>query len=128
MAPTSRAATVLIVDDEPAVRRLIVRLLAQCSPRCLVAQAGDVPRAKKLLISLRPDLAVLDLRMPNGNGLELCRLIQSHPWLSKTHVLVLTGYPSSRVRERTFAEGACEFLPKPFENHELTASLGRLLA
>ena len=128
MASTSRAATVLIADDEPAVRRLIVRLLDRCAPGCLVAQADDVPQAKDLLISLRPDLAVLDLRMPTGNGLELCRLIQSHPWLSKTRVLVLTGYPSSRVREKTFAEGACEFLPKPFENHELIASLGRLLA
>ena len=122
-----RAATALIVDDEPSIRKLIVRLLKKWHPSCLVAQANDVPQAKDKLLSLRPNLAVVDLRMPGGNGMELCRLIQSHPWLSKTRVLVMTGYGSSRVREKTFAEGACEFLPKPFDNHELIASIGRLL-
>lgn len=119
---------VLIVDDEPSVRKVIARVLRNSHPGCAVADAADIPEAKKKLADLRPRLVISDFRLPSGDGMELCRFIQGHPWFYRTRVLIITGYPSPEVREKVFAKGACEFLPKPFQPGELAESIGRLLA
>ena len=119
---------VLVVDDESAVRRLIVRLLGKIYPNCKVEEATDLPEAKQKLTDFQPRLAILDFHLPSGTGMELCRLIQGHPRLSKTRILMITGYPTDQVREQAFEQGTCEFLPKPFQLEELAGSIGRLLA
>lgn len=128
MPETISDHTVLIVDDESMVRKIITRVVKKNFPGYQVEEAADLPEAKRKIMDLQPKLVVLDLHMPSGNGMELCRLIQKHPWFSKTRVLILTGYPAPQVRERAFEQGACEFLPKPFEMEELAGSIGRLLA
>lgn len=119
---------VLIVDDEPQVRKLLARVLHESRPGCSVAEAADIPEAKRLLADLRPRLVISDVRLPSGSGMDLCRFIQGHPWFYKTRVLVITGYPSSQVRDEVFIDGASEFLPKPFRAKELADSIERLLA
>jgi DNA-binding response OmpR family regulator len=130
--PSERRAdqqeVVLIVDDEPKVREVLARLVQAGRPGCLVAEASDVPEAKKLLTDLRPDLVISDVRLPNGSGMDLCRFISGHPWLYKTRILVITGYPSVAVRDEVFVDGASEFMPKPFQAQELLSSVDRLLA
>lgn len=128
MPPAAHDRTVLIVDDEPVVRAVVSRVIKGNYPGWRLKEAKDLAAAKQVLANLQPRLVVLDLRMPDGNGMELCRLIQGHPWLSKTHILILTGYPSHRARQSAFALGACEFLSKPFLLAELSGSIGRLLA
>ncbi|MBI4386460.1 MAG: response regulator [Elusimicrobia bacterium] len=129
-APTSSAGleTVLVVDDQPSVRRVVARVLRDTRPECAVAEAADLPQAKRLLADLRPKLLITDIRLPSGSGLQLCRFIQGHPWFYKTRVLIITGYPSLQTRGNAFTQGACEFLPKPFQASELAHSIGRLLA
>lgn len=123
-----RGKTILVVDDEASVRKLITRLLGKIYPDWTVEEAADLPEAKQKLMDFRPRLAILDLRLPSGNGMDFCRLIQEHPWLSKTRILMITGYPTAQVRGKAFEQGAYEFLPKPFQAEELVGSVGRLLA
>lgn len=120
--------TVLVIDDERVVRKLIVRLLNKFHPGCRVVQAGDVPEAKKKLLDIVPQLAIVDLHLPHDSGMDICRLIRRHPWFSKTRILVITSYASAQNREKSFAQGAFEFLSKPFTSEELLGSVGRLLA
>lgn len=119
---------VLIVDDDPQVRKLLVRALLACRPDCSLAEAADIPEAKKILSDLRPRLLISDLCLPSGSGADLCRYIQGHPGFYRTRVLIITGYPSPEVRDEVFSKGASEFLSKPFQTHELVGSVGRLLA
>lgn len=119
---------VLIVDDEASVRKVIARVLRSSHPGCAVAEAADIPEAKKKLADLRPRLVISDLCLPSGNGMDLCRFIQGHPWFHKTRILIITGLPSQEVRDKVFAKGVCEFLPKPFQPGDLAESIGRLLS
>ena len=107
---------------------MIARVLRRTHPDCRMEEAADIPQARKMLLSLRPRLVISDLYLPRGNGLDLCRFIQGHPWFYKTRVLIITGYPSAELRERAFVQGACEFLPKPFRTEDMANSIGRLLA
>lgn len=122
------AEAALVVDDEPAVRQFVGRAIARAWSGLAVVEAAGLAEAKEKLEDLRPRVVVADLSLRDGSGLDLCRFIQGHPWCHKTHVLVITGHPSSWIRERAFSAGACEFLPKPFEIDELQGSIRRLLA
>jgi len=67
--------TVLVVDDEPTIREIVVKYLARDGFRTLEAADGD--RARELVQAERPDLVVLDVMLPGTDGLELCRWIRS---------------------------------------------------
>ncbi len=121
-------AAVLVVDDDPTLRRLICRVVRKYYPGCRAKQASDGLEAKKKLIDLCPQLVILDICMPNMGGMELCRSIQEHPWLTHTRILAITGYSTPGIHEKIFSRGASEFLLKPFDLSELIASIGRLLA
>lgn len=123
-----RGKTILVIDDEVSVRKLIIRLLGKIYPDWTVEEAADLPEAKQKIMDFRPRLAILDIHLPGGNGMDFCRLIQEHPWLSKTRILMITGYPAAKVRGKAFAQGAYEFLSKPFHVEELAGSIGRLLS
>jgi len=124
----TRAPTVLIVDDEPRIRTLIARVIQMSYPEYAVEQAGNGIEAAEKLLHSSPQLVVLDLRLPMLGGLELCRLIQRQKWLSETRILVITGYPTPGIYQEVFLHRATEFLPKPFDIKDLTASLRRLLS
>ena len=78
--------TVLVVDDEPIVRDVVVRYLEREGFRTLQADDGD--RARELLEHQSPDLVVLDVMLPGTDGLELCRWIRSR---SQLPVILLTA-------------------------------------
>ena len=120
--------TVLIVDDEPVVRRLISRIMHQYFPSFHVEQASNGVEANdKLLTDHPPRLMILDLQMPYLGGLELCRLMQMQPRRYKTRVLVMTGCPNPGLNQEIFQKGASEFLLKPFQIEDLRGSIDRLL-
>ena len=93
-------ATVLVVDDEPIVREVVVRYLEREGHTTLEADHGD--RARELLEQQTPDLVVLDVMLPGIDGLELCRWIRAR---SELPVILLTargrgGRPHRRARAR----------------------------
>jgi DNA-binding response OmpR family regulator len=115
-------ATVLVVDDEPIVREVVVRYLAREGHRTL--EAGDGNAARGLIERSRPDLVVLDLMLPGSDGLELCRWIRSH---SELPVIMLTARGEEADRIVGLELGADDYVTKPFSPRELAARVRSVL-
>src|SRR5262245_12106030 len=114
-----RSATILIVDDEPANVRLLERLLAQ-SGFTNTRSTTDAREATGLYAELRPDLVLLDLRMPHLDGYEVMRELQAlMPADSYEPILVLTADLAGDATQRALLAGAQDFLTKPFDHHEV---------
>ena len=116
-------ATVLICDDEPALRELIrVSLDGDYS----FAEADDGDESIDAARRLRPDVVILDVMMPRRNGLEVLSELRNDAELARTPVIVLTAQPSTR--EDALREGADIVLVKPFEPEAITAAVEEVLA
>jgi CheY-like chemotaxis protein len=99
---------VLLAEDHPAVAKAVCRLLAlDCE---VVGTVADGAAVLEVAQRLQPDVIVLDLTLPNVNGLEVCRQItQMNP---KTKVIVFTAMNDPGVRQRSFEVGASAFVYK----------------
>jgi len=105
---------ILIVDDDEAVVDFIRDLLKNRFDHELQV-AGDGFNAGRMVHDFEPDLVILDLMLPGINGFDVCKQIRKDPLLSKTKVLIVTGYDTQEVREKVKASGADDYLPKPLE-------------
>jgi two-component system response regulator MprA len=114
---------ILVVDDEPAVRDALDRALRLEGYR--VELAADGNEALDVLAAGAPDAVVLDLLMPNVDGLEVCRRLRAVG--DRTPVLVLTARDQVADRVRGLDAGADDYLVKPFALAELKARLRALL-
>jgi DNA-binding response OmpR family regulator len=115
-------ATVLVVDDEPIVREVVVRYLAREGHRTL--EAGDGDGARDAIESGAPDLVVLDVMLPGTDGLELCRWIRSS---SDLPVIMLTARGEEADRIVGLELGADDYVTKPFSPRELAARVRTVL-
>ncbi len=118
----SGVTTVLVVDDEPIVREVVVRYLRREGYRTL--EAGDGDAAKLLVDSERPDLVVLDLMLPGTDGLAVCRWIRSR---SDLPVIMLTARGEEADRIVGLELGADDYVTKPFSPRELAARVRTVL-
>lgn len=116
-------ARVLVVDDEPAVRRSVERSLRYEGYEVLAA--GDGPSALRVLRDQRPDLVVLDVTLPGFDGLAVCRRIRSAG--DRTAVLMLTARDTVAARVAGLDAGADDYLVKPFALEEMLARVRALL-
>jgi DNA-binding response OmpR family regulator len=119
-----RQSRILVVEDEPDIT-LVVRLCLNPG-RYAVACATTLAEARGLLSAgPLPDLVVLDLGLPDGDGLVLCREVKAvHPALP---VMVLTAYTHEEAREAASQAGADRFIEKPFDPDDLCATVDELL-
>jgi len=115
-------ATVLVVDDEPIVREVVVRYLEREGYATLEADHGD--RARELLERSSPDLVVLDVMLPGTDGLDLCRWIRSR---SELPVIMLTARGEEADRIVGLELGADDYVTKPFSPRELAARVRSVL-
>src|SRR6478736_1602837 len=116
-------ARVLVVDDEPAVRRALERALRL--DRYDVELAGDGEEALDMLAKSPPDAVILDIGMPRLDGLEVCRRMRQAG--DRTPVLMLTARDAIDDRVAGLDAGADDYLVKPFALRELLARLRALL-
>jgi len=114
--------TVLVVDDEPIVREVVVRYLEREGYRTL--EAGDGDSAREVIESAGADLVVLDLMLPGTDGLELCRWIRSK---SEMPVIMLTARGEEADRIVGLELGADDYMTKPFSPRELAARVRSVL-
>jgi two-component system response regulator RpaA len=114
--------TILICDDEPALRELV---RASLSDGYRFAEASDGLLAIELARELEPDIVILDLMLPRLGGLEVLAQLQTDEQLRDVPVLVITAW--NETREDVLAAGAAEFVEKPFDPDELRASIEKLL-
>jgi DNA-binding response OmpR family regulator len=115
-------ATVLVVDDEPIVREVVVRYLAREGHRTLEASDGNAARG--LIEGSEPDLVVLDVMLPGTDGLELCRWIRGR---SELPVIMLTARGEEADRIVGLELGADDYVTKPFSPRELAARVRSVL-
>jgi excisionase family DNA binding protein len=126
-AEAASVKRVLVVDDEPDQRRLLLRLLRKIDSTWLLDAAKDGYEAGIKIGMMRPDLVVLDLMMPRVDGLSLCRSIRSNPGTRSVRVLVITGDPDEETRERALEAGADRCVSKPIGLDRLRQEVSRLL-
>ncbi|MFH1566366.1 MAG: response regulator [Gemmatimonadota bacterium] len=117
---------ILVVDDDPAVVRLITRYLAQAGGYEL-AVAADGFEAGAQVYRFQPDLVLLDLMMPNVDGFSVCQRIKAGPETAHIQVLVMTGYASEANIKAARERGADDCLSKPFQIEQLKLHIDQLL-
>lgn len=123
-APDERQGTLLIVDDEPDIRRYLVDLL-QDEYHVLVARDGQ--EGLDMTRQFRPDLIILDLMLPEIDGLEACRRIKQDPELRRSRIVLLTARAEEPSKLAALRHGADDFLTKPFSSVEVRTRLRNLL-
>lgn len=113
---------VLIVDDEPLVRKGLAKMIEECPVSWSIAgEAQDGSEALALIGETSPDLVITDIRMPVMDGLELCKHI-SHG-NRPIDIVVLTAHKDFEFAQASLRYGASDFLLKPWSAEELTRSL-----
>jgi two-component system response regulator ResD len=114
--------SVLVVDDEPIVRDVVVRYLERAGFETVEADDGD--RARALLTESTPDLVLLDVMLPGTDGLELCRWIRGR---SAVPVILLTARGDEEDRIVGLDLGADDYVTKPFSPRELVSRVRAVL-
>lgn len=117
--------TILVIDDEKDFARLVVRALESEGYDVIVAADGKT--GLKIAREHRPDLVVLDLTMPDIDGLEVCKALRSEPRSARLPILVLSGRASAADRVLGLELGADDYLVKPFVSQELVARVKAIL-
>lgn len=115
-------AKILVVDDDPAIRNLIHRFLAKQGYE--MESAEDGKSALALFEDFNPDLVVLDVNLPDATGYSLCEEMQGR---TGVFVLMLTSRADEADKIRGFAQGADDYITKPFSLSELEVRVGAIL-
>ena len=105
--------TILIVDDDPLIRKLILTTLQDVAGFAL-EEAGDGVAAIETAAAIRPDIVFLDYDMPRLNGIETCRRLRSDPVTADATIIMLTAISDQPAQDRAVGAGADLFLTKPF--------------
>ena len=121
-----RAAKILVVDDDDAIRQILIEALTM-DRQYLVEEASNGIEASIKLGTYRPDLLILDIFMPEMDGLEVCRNICSEPELSNLKVIITTGHPDHPKIDEVVKLGFTNILSKPFDLLNLVKDVETIL-
>lgn len=117
---------VFLVDDHELVRRGITDLLNAHPDIEVVGEAGTAAQARSRIRATRPDVAVLDVRLPDGSGIDVCRDVRSE--LPETHCLILTGYDDDEATYAAVLAGAAGYVLKDVQGIRLVDAVRRVAA
>ena len=119
-------AKILLVEDNEINRDMLTRRLSRLDYTVIVARDGE--QREILANKAQPDLIVMDVGLPNMNGLQLTKILKANPETRHIPIIVLTAYTQVEDRERAFAAGCDEYAPKPIAFNQLSVMIGNLLA
>ena len=111
----------LVVDDHEVVRQGLVALLDRREGFQVVAEAGTAAESIEQARRFQPDIVVMDVRLPDGSGIEACREIRAE--LPQTRVVMLTSYPDEEAVLSAIVAGASGYLLKQIRARDLVAAL-----
>ncbi|HEX5148455.1 MAG TPA: response regulator transcription factor [Candidatus Limnocylindrales bacterium] len=111
----------LVVDDHEVVRQGLVALLERREAFQVVAEAGTVAESIEQARRHQPDIVIMDVRLPDGSGIEACRAIRAE--LPTTRVVMLTSYPDEEAVLSAIVAGASGYLLKQIRGRDLVAAL-----
>ena len=124
-----KAIKILIVDDDEAIREMLIEALTLNRDRpYLIEEAANGIEATIKLGTYRPDLLILDLFMPEMDGLEVCRIIKNEVELSDMQVIVSTGYPDHIKLKEMAKLGFTNVISKPFDLREFVKRVEDIMA
>jgi DNA-binding response OmpR family regulator len=112
------SSKILVVEDDPTVRRLVEFVLEQDGFEVFAFEGGAA--ALEALDAVAPDLAIVDLMMPDIDGIEVTRQIRARSQFNKTPILVVTAKTHTVDKYEAFSAGADDYIVKPFDPLELT--------
>ena len=123
------AIKILIVDDDQTIREMLIEALTLNRDRpYLIEEAANGIEATIKLGTYRPDLLILDIFMPEMDGLEVCRIIKNEPELSDMKVIISTGYPEHPKLDEMAKMGFSNVIYKPFDLLEFVKKVEPILA
>jgi len=120
---TGERISVVLADDQALVRAGFRALLDAQPDIVVVGEAADGDEAVRLALEHRPNVVLMDIRMPGTDGLEATRLIAAEPGLAATRVVVLTTFDLDEYVYAALAAGASGFLLKDVSPEQLTAAV-----
>jgi diguanylate cyclase (GGDEF)-like protein len=123
--PNSRTQQILIIDDNPEIIRVLTHLLSDCAE---ISFATSGNRGLVLASQLKPDLILLDMELPDTNGLALFYLFKADPMLTNIPVLFVTGGDSTELEVAVLEAGAVDYLTKPLRPQIVRARVSTQLA
>lgn len=123
---SSTPASILVVDDDRRVVELLTIALQAYGFRVL--QATDGEEALRVTARERPDLVVLDVRLPKRSGYEVCELLRQDPEDPQLPIIMVSAAAETEARLQGLSRGADDYVAKPFSPKELIARIRRLLA
>jgi DNA-binding NarL/FixJ family response regulator len=115
--------TVLIADDQPLIRRAVSEILAESGAIEVLGEATDGAEAVALARRLKPDIVVMDIRMPRLDGIEATRAICADAALTATRVLILTTFDEDEYLVAALRAGASGFVGKGAESEEIVRAV-----
>jgi len=123
--PVKRKKHILVIDDEPAWRKITSHILRNHGYDVLTAGSGA--EALKALTTFKPDLILSDVRMPDMNGFDLVDSLKSNPATSSTPVIFFSAIDDYDARKMARTLGAVDYLIKPFNEEEVSSVLSKHL-
>jgi two-component system response regulator DevR len=125
-SPLTTPITVFLLDDHELVRRGLIDLLDSTPDITVVGEAGRAADALHRIPATKPDIAILDGRLPDGSGIDVCREIRSK--LPATQCLILTSYDDDDALFAAVMAGAAGYLLKEIDGASLTAAIRTVAA
>ncbi len=119
-------ATILVVENNPGTRELVAEFLG--ADGHTVLEAGTGVEALTVVAAARPDLILLDLRLPDAHGFDLARRLRHEPRTASVPILALTAYPADQAAAALAGSGCTGFLTKPISRDLLREALRHYLA
>ena len=117
---------ILIVEDDPQNMRLVEMALR--TKNYILLKATDGEEALDMAARKRPDLILMDIRLPKMNGLEVTRKLRENPAFSHTPIIGVTAYAMKGDRERVIESGCNAYLSKPINTRELPEMIAEMLS
>ena len=125
-AASSGAITVFLLDDHEIVRRGIRELLESEGDITVIGESGLAEEASRRIPALRPDVAILDGRLPDGSGVDVCREVRSRD--PEIATLILTSYDDDDALFSAIMAGAAGYVLKQVKGHDLIDTVRRVAA
>lgn len=127
-SPDSAKPLILVVDDEPSVRAMVLAAIRVRGPNYRVVEADGAQEALVRAREDQPDLVLLDVALPDHDGFWVCRQLKSSADTAQIPVVMLTAMGLPSDRDRAVEAGADGYIVKPFSPRALLAELDARLA
>jgi len=122
---TPEPLSVLVIDDDEVIQKLVAGILKPSGLTVLFANSGE--EGMSIALARPIELILLDNEMPGASGIDVLRELKAHPCLASVPVIMVTASEGSRVLSECFAAGAVDYLRKPFSSAELRARVNSVL-